>query len=119
MEALIILAAVAFAINKTVSVIKGVRARDWNLVFTQVVVWAVGVAALFLIGAANQFQGLVVPGFAQPLSDFDAWSKVALGWILGGSGSFVFDFKKAIDNTDNAREPSLLPPPVPTPPPNP
>lgn len=110
MEALVILAALAFAINKTVSVIKGAKARDWNLVLTQVVVWCVGIAALFLVGAANQFQGIVVPGFVQPLTDFDAWSKITLGWILGGSGSFVFDFKKAFDNNDDAREPSLLGP---------
>jgi hypothetical protein len=107
-EALVILGALALAANKTVSVIKGLKAGDWNLVLTQVVVWMVGIAALFLIGASNQFQGLVIPGFTQPLTDFDAASKVALGWMLGGSGSFAFDIKKAIDRSDNAREPSLL-----------
>lgn len=108
METLVILAGIAFAVNKTVSTIKGVSSEDWNLVLTQLAVWVVGILAILLVGAANQFQSLLVPGFEEPLSNFDLSSKVALGWILGSSGSFAFDLKKAIDGTDSAVEPKLL-----------
>ena len=108
MEAIAILAGLAFAVNKTVTVIKAAINKDWNTTVTQVVVWLVGTAAIFLASRASITAELLVPGLAEPLGTLDGSSIVLLGFILGSTGSFAFDIRKAIDNTDSAQEAKLL-----------
>ena len=108
-EAVVILAGIAFTVNKIVSVLKAARARDWNTVLTQATVWLVGIGILFLVSGANQFQHLVVPGFTATIGDFDTPSKIMLGLMLGSSGSFAYDYLVARDNTQSAAEPKLFP----------
>lgn len=107
MEVIAILAALAFAVNKTVSVIKAFG-KDNNTVVTQVLVWVIGTGALFLAGQAEFTAGLVIPGLGVTLGSLNAASIVMAGWVLGSSGSFAFDIKKAIDSSDSAVEPHLL-----------
>lgn len=109
MEEIAILAGIAFAVNKTVSVIKSLVNRDFNAAITQLVVWVVGFVAVVLAAHAAVTEALLVPGLTVPLGSLDWPSEVLLAWILGSTGSFVFDFKKAIDATDSSAEPSLLP----------
>jgi hypothetical protein len=108
MEEVAILAGLALAVNKTVSVIKSFG-KDTNAVVTQVLVWVIGVAAIFVAGQADITADLAVPGLTGVLGDLDFASVVLAGWILGSTGSFAFDIRKAIDNSDSAAEPSLLP----------
>lgn len=108
MEAIAILAGLAFAVNKSVTVIKSAINKDWNTVVTQAVVWVVGTVAIFLATRASITAELVVPGLVEPLGTLDGSSIVLLGFILGSTGSFAFDIKKAIDNGDSAAEPKLL-----------
>lgn len=107
MEVIAVLAALAFAVNKSVSVIKSVG-KDNNAVVTQALVWIIGIAALFLAGQAQFTAGLVVPGLNIALGDMNGWSILMAGWMLGSSGSFAYDVKSAIDGTDSAVEPKLL-----------
>lgn len=107
MEAVAILAGLAFAGNKTVSVIKGATAKDWKFVFTQVLVWVVMFGVIVLAAHAQITEDLVVPALGIALGSVDFASQFMLAWILGSSGSVVWDFKKAIDQTDSAREPTL------------
>lgn len=108
MEAVVVFAGLAFAINKTVSVIKALFNKDVNSVVTQVVVWAVGFGGLSLAAHAAVTSAFALPGFTQPLGDLDAASLGLLAWILGATGSFAYDLKKAVDGTDSAAEPRLL-----------
>ena len=110
MEQIAILLGLAFAINKTVSVIKALLSKDFNTPVTQLVVWVVGFVGITLAAHAQVTSALLVPGLEAPLGSLDASSLVLLAWILGSSGSFAFDFKKAVDGTDSAAEPSLLTP---------
>lgn len=109
MEEIAILAGIAFAVNKTVSVIKELANKNFNAAITQLVVWVVGFIAVVLAAHAAVTEALVVPGLTVPLGSLDWPSEVLLAWILGSTGSFIFDFKKAIDSTDSSAEPSLLP----------
>lgn len=109
MEVVIIFAALAFAVNKTVSVIKAIG-KDNNLVITQITVWVVGFIALLLAANAQVTSAFALPGFEVPLGDLDIPSLILLAWMLGGSGSFAYDFKKAVDSSDSSAEPSLLGP---------
>lgn len=110
METIALLAGIAFAVNKTVSTIKAIINGDLNGSVTQLLVWAVGAAAVVLAAHASLTSELVVPGIERTLGSLDTASHVLLGWILGGTGSFAFDLKKAIDNSDNARETPLIGP---------
>lgn len=109
METIAILAALAFAVNKTVSVLKAIG-KDRNAVVTQVLVWGVGIGALFLAAQAQFTEGLIIPGIGIALGSLNGYSIVMAGWMLGSSGSFAFDLKKAIDSSDSAAEPALLKP---------
>lgn len=106
---MILLLMLAAAINKTVSVIKAIG-KDTNLVVTQLVVWAVGIVGILLASQAEVMASLVIPGIGitDPLGELDFASLVVLGWVLGSTGSFAYDFKKARDSNDSAREPALL-----------
>ena len=110
MEVIAILAGIALAVNKTVSVIKSITNKDKNAAITQALVWVVGTAAVILAAHAKLTEAMVVPGLNVALGALDTPSHILLGWILGSSGSFAFDIKKAIDNGDTAQEPPLIPP---------
>lgn len=108
MEVIAVLAGIALAVNKTVSVIKSVANKDKNGAVTQLLVWVVGIGAVVLSAHAALTSNMVIPGLGVALGSLDTPSHVLLGWILGSSGSFAFDVKKAIDNGDTAAEPPLL-----------
>lgn len=108
MEAVVIFAGLAFAINKTVSVIKALFNRDSNTVVTQAVVWLVGFAGLSLAAHSAVTEAYALPGFTEPLGSLDWGSLALLAWILGATGSFAYDLKKAIDGSDSATEAHLV-----------
>lgn len=95
---------------RVVSFLKYARARDWNATFTQACVWASGVALVFLAGAADVTNKLILFKGVPTLSDINSASKILLGLMLLSLGSQVYEFKKAFDRNDTAAEPALLPP---------
>lgn len=107
-----LLAGLALAVNKTVSVLKALG-KSWNTVATQALVWVLGTTAILLAAHAKVTADAMVPGTPWTFGSLDGSSIVLLGWVLGSSGSFAFDIKKAIDGTDSAAEPHLLSPPGP------
>ena len=108
MEAVVLFAGLAFAINKTVSVIKALVNGEKNTVVTQAVVWLVGFGGLALAANSDIAAVYSLPGFTEPLGDLDWPSLSLLAWVLGSTGSFVYDVKSAIDGSDSAVETSLL-----------
>jgi hypothetical protein len=92
---------------KVVDFIKFVANKDWNAAVTQGLTWLSSVIISFLAREAAALGDFEV--FGQPLAELD-WAAVLLFALgLGSSASGVYEFKKAIDNTDGARTPSLLP----------
>ena len=111
MEPLLILLGLAFTANKIVSTAKNAtNPGTRGDALTQLVVWVVAIGVLFLAGEAEVTEALLVPGLAEPLGELDAWSFIVLGLIAGSSGSVVYDFKRALDGSDSATEPSLFGP---------
>lgn len=107
MEAALLLVLATLA-SKLLDFAKFVRSKDWNAVVTQAATWAVGVGVVFLAGAAQAFEHLQIPGIDVMLSDLDTWSKVLVGTAATSALSKIYDFQKAIDNTDSAKTPPLL-----------
>lgn len=108
MESVIVFAGLAFAINKMVSVIKALFNQEWNTVVTQAVVWLVGFGGLTLAANASVTEGYALPGFTESLGSLDVGSLALFAWILGATGSFAYDLKKAVDGNDSAVETKLL-----------
>ncbi len=100
---------------KIVDFLKYVARRDVNGAASIAVVWVAAIAVFFLFAQSDWAGELEVGN--KLLSDYGWASLVILGLSFGASASALFDFKKALDNTDSAAVPSLLPesgPAVPT-----
>lgn len=110
MEQVVALAAIAFLANKIIEAIKYLRARDWNGLVTLLAVMVAGVIVLLIAASAKVTETLVLPGTSHALGDLDTMSVVFLGLVLTSLTSTIYDFKKAIDNGDNAKQPPMLGP---------
>jgi hypothetical protein len=91
---------------KIVSFLKFLRSGWTDDAFTQAVTWVVGIGLVFAAAAANITSGITLYGVT--LGHANAASKVLIGMALLSLGSFAYDFKKSRDDTDSAKEPSLL-----------
>lgn len=94
-----------------VNLVKQARDQAWDPVLTQIATWAAGVAVVFLGSATTWAAKIDIQGVL--LNDLNAAEKVFLGACLLSVASVGYDFKKALDGSDSAHVPSLLPPPSP------
>lgn len=98
--------AVVAALFKVVDLVKYASRANVRQVVTQLLAFAVGIGAAFLIGAADIAETWDV-GAGKAVTDMDGWSKVVLGVVWGAGASALYDFKKAFDGGDSAHTPSL------------
>ncbi len=106
MEEVISAAAVISLSIKFTDFLKYLTNRNVNAAVTQAVVWLGGILAVALASAAKIANGVDLGGVQ--LGNLDLWSAVFVGLGLSSTGSFLYDFKKARDNTDSAATPNLL-----------
>jgi hypothetical protein len=76
-----------------------------NSVVTQLCAWVAGIVAVFLYGESQLGDGVVVGSIT--LDHADTATKIIIGLSIASVGSAVFDFKKAFDRSDSAKQPSL------------
>lgn len=79
--------------------------RHWREVATQIIVWAVAVAVIWMATAANITAAFVIAG--TKLGDMNAGSIILLGLSYGSGASFLNDYRNARDNTASAAMPKL------------
>lgn len=97
---------VAIAAHVT-ALVKYASAGDGRSVLTGVIPMATLFVVLLLAGEADAAAGVVIPGIDTPIGSLDVAS-LALVSIAGGSvASKVYDFQRAHDNSDSAKEPQL------------
>jgi hypothetical protein len=99
-------ATLAALVVKITSVLKYLTSGAYREGITQVVPWVAGVIGVMVMAQADVSSDLVVWG-TQTLGSLNTWSQVLAGVALGSTGSFAYDYKKAIDGTDSAGEPPL------------
>jgi hypothetical protein len=99
-------AGLAALVWKIMAVIKNAVHATWDPVLTQVLAWVIGVALVALAAHANISSGVVIWG--STLGCLDGWSIVLLGVSISSLGGAAVEVKKAIDNQDTAKQPSLL-----------
>jgi len=102
-------ATLAALVIKITSVLKYLSAGQVREAITQLIPWVAGVLTIMVAAQANVAEGLVVFGDLA-LGQLNVWSQILAGVALASGGSLVYDFKKAIDNTDSASEPPLTGP---------
>lgn len=103
------LLSLAALVNKFTDFLKFLTNKDWNAAVTQIIVWAGGVAAVFLASATLWAHGKGFDIGGIQITDLNGWSKLYAGLSASSVGGVAYDFKKARDNTDSAQTPPLLP----------
>ncbi len=91
---------------KLVDLVKYVRNGDVNAALTQLTTYAAGVGVAFLFAATQWADGIMIGDAA--LSSLSGASLVVAGLALASTGSALYDFKKARDNSDSAATPKLF-----------
>ncbi len=92
---------------KVVDFLKYLTSGDWNGAATQASVWASALVVSLLAREAEPFSGIGVVGSTFGDLGWPALVLFALG--IGSTASGLVDVKKALDNTDSAAVPPLLP----------
>lgn len=96
------------------NLIKYVRAGDWNSAVTTIVVWFVGFVLVAVAAHSGLTESTPVPGLSDvTFGSLDTWSQVLLGASILSVLGVVNQGFKAIDNSQSAATPSLLPPSTP------
>lgn len=90
------------------AVLKHIRAGQMNDVLTIVVVLAVSVGVAFLLRGSDFAGGIDVGGKA--LADLNGASTVLFGVALGSASRTAYQTLKAVDHSQSAAEPKLIPP---------
>lgn len=116
MENALLLAALATLASKILELVKRLRAKDVNGVVTILGIWASGIIVTIIAAKAAVTETLVIPGTNYAFGALDGWSQGLLGLTLGSFIAITYDFRKALDNTDSAAQPKLLPPSAQKPP---
>lgn len=110
MEQVIALTAIAFLAGKCVEFVKYLRNADWNAAITLAAVELAGVIVFLFAAAAKVTETLILPGTSEPLGSLDTASVVFLGLVMTSLSSTAYDFRKALDSGDSAKQPPLIGP---------
>ena len=96
---------------KITDLLKYARNKDVNGVTTILFVWIAGFVGVWLFANSAWSDGLVFG--EKNLGSLNIASQILIGFAVGSSAGTVFDFKKALDGSDSAAVPSLIPDPPP------
>lgn len=109
MEQALILTSIAFLGNKIIELIKYLRAKDMNAALTLVSIHITGVIVMLFAAAAKVSETLVIPGTSEAIGNLDTASVIFMGLTFASLTSKLYDFQKAVDGSDSAAQPQLLP----------
>jgi len=85
-------------------------ASSRNAAVTQFTAWGIGVGSIFLLSATDFANQVSYGGHA--LDTLNIFTRILLGVTGTSLLSTVYDFKKAIDNSDSAATPALIGPAI-------
>lgn len=100
-------AALSALVFTFINFVKCLRAADWNAVVTQAAAWGGGIGVTVL--AAHSDFGDSLPVANVPLSQLNTPSHILAGLALASLASTFNEVKKAIDGSDTAVKPPLIP----------
>lgn len=92
---------------KIVDFLRYCRAADLNGILTQLAAWIAGVVVVLLVAQTDWADGIGIGDM--DLGTLSFWSLVFYGLSAGSGASFVKDSLKAVDNSNSAAIPTLVP----------
>jgi hypothetical protein len=92
---------------KVIDFLRYLRAGDMNGVLTQLCAWVAGVIVVLLVAQTTWADGIGVGD--QSLATLGFWSLVFYGLSAGSGASLAKDTLKAVDNSNSAAIPTLVP----------
>lgn len=95
-------------VKASIDFLKYLRAKDTNGAITQMCVWLSGIAVVLLLRASDFAANFDVGGIT--LDQANPGTVVLAGLGLGATAMLVNDVKQAVDNSDSASKPMLVPP---------
>lgn len=99
-------------VKKVVDFVKYVVNGDVNALVTQLVAWGMGIALAFIAANSDWAESILINSI--PLAALSGWSLVFVGVNIASLAGFGWDAIKAIDGSNSAIVPDLLPPVVTT-----
>lgn len=106
MEFLPVVAMAALTI-KLIDFLRYLRAADINGICSQLAAWVAGVVVVLLVAQTDWADGISIGDMN--LATLGFWSLVFYGLSAGSAASFAKDSLKAVDNTNSAAIPTLVP----------
>lgn len=103
-ESALILALVAAIITKFVDFSRYVKNGDKNGALTQIYVWVVSVLTTLAFAKSGLMSDVVLPFSDMPFEQYGLIAQILIGLAPGSLGSVVVDLRKAVDNTDSAKQ---------------
>lgn len=100
--------AMAILTLKIIDFIRYARAVDVNGMVSQLAAWAAGVVVALLVAQTVWSDGIQIGGSNMHKLGF--WSLVFYGLSAGSTASLAKDTLKAVDNSNSAAIPTLVPP---------
>jgi hypothetical protein len=92
---------------KIIDFVRYCRAADSNGITTQLASWFAGVVVVLLVAQTDWADGIAVGSMS--LGKLGFWSLVFYGLSAGSAASVAKDTLKAVDNTNSAAIPTLVP----------
>jgi hypothetical protein len=102
------LAAMGALVFTIINFLKMLTNKQWSPVLTQIISWGAGVVVVMLF--ANTDWADTVSFGGVPLSQLNGWSQFVIGLMAASIFGVVKEITKAIDSSDSAAKPPLLPP---------
>lgn len=90
-----------------INLVKYVRVQDVNGIVTTLAVWIAGVIVVMLVGQTDFALGISIAD--RPMSEYNNWSLLFMGLTIASMAQFANEVKTAIDRTDSAIKPALVP----------
>lgn len=92
-----------------INFLKEVTNKQVNAVVTQLITWVAGVVGVWLFSESDFGSAIAVGETGYTLSNINFSSLILVGLTIGSLAMVAYDLKKAIDRTDSAVAPKLLP----------
>src|ERR1700730_9198983 len=99
------LVALGSVVYTTVNFVRYALATNWSSVISQVLAWAAGVTATLVVAHTDLASAFMFGG--KNLGQISGESKFLVGLAAASSISIVYQFTKAVDNTQSAAVPTI------------
>lgn len=94
-----------------VNFLRWLTSADWKPVINQLVAWAAGLAAVFLVAGTQWAAGINL--MTVTLDQANIFEKVILGLVVASVYSPIAQVIKAVDSSQTAQVPAVTEPPPP------